>query len=119
MGLAKSIFMRMPTEGVDLSQPGTTDAWMDDSNSRPREKNDPVGRGLRIPPTHRKYNPPSGPLRSAISAAALPATRRLLLTLWLRKPATASASVSKRTIGSSACAGSDEMTATPGQATTV
>jgi hypothetical protein len=47
VGLAKSMVMRMPTEGVDLSQPGTTDAWMDDFNSRSREKNDPVGRMQR------------------------------------------------------------------------
>ena len=159
-GLAKSMFMRMPTEGVDPSQPSAIDAWMDDFNSRPPEERDAiigpaadrvarsagiripngsraskprglaaqrrrrrhasatgeadpltppsgpsevastgasaVGRGLRIPPTQRKCNRPFGPLRSAISADALLATPRLLLTLWLRKPGTAFASVSKR-----------------------
>jgi hypothetical protein len=33
-GLAKSMFMRMQTEGVDPSQPGAIDAWIDDFNSR-------------------------------------------------------------------------------------
>ena len=41
-GLAKSMFMRMHTEGVDPSQPGAIDAWMDDFNSRPREERDAI-----------------------------------------------------------------------------
>ena len=32
------MFMRMQTEGVDASQPGAIDAWMDDFNSRPLEE---------------------------------------------------------------------------------
>ena len=41
-GPAKSMFMRMQTEGVDPSQPSAIDAWMDDFNSRPREERDAI-----------------------------------------------------------------------------
>ena len=41
-GLAKSMFMGMQTEGVDPSQPGAIDAWMDDFNSRSREERDAI-----------------------------------------------------------------------------
>ena len=55
-----------------------------------------VGRGLRIRPTQRKCN--RGPsCFCAISAAASATTPTVLLTLWLRKPGTVPAPVSKRT----------------------
>jgi hypothetical protein len=41
-GLAKSMFMQMQTEGVDPSQPGAIDAWMDDFNSRRCEERDAI-----------------------------------------------------------------------------
>jgi hypothetical protein len=47
-GLAKSMFMRMQTEGVDPSRAGASDAWMDDFNSRPREERDAI---ISPPPT--------------------------------------------------------------------
>jgi hypothetical protein len=41
-GLAKSMFMRMQTDGVDPSQPGAIDAWMDDFDARPRDERDTI-----------------------------------------------------------------------------
>ena len=66
-GLAKSMFMRMQTEGVDPSQPGAIDAWMDDFNSRPREERDAIigpaadrmaqAAGIRLPNGSRASKP--------------------------------------------------------------
>jgi hypothetical protein len=41
-GLAKSMFTRMQTEGVDPSQPSAIDAWTEDFNSRPREEREAI-----------------------------------------------------------------------------
>jgi hypothetical protein len=41
-GLAKSMFMRMQSEGVDPSEPGAINAWMDGFNSRPREEREAI-----------------------------------------------------------------------------
>jgi hypothetical protein len=41
-GLAKSMFTRMQTDGIDPGQPGAIDAWMNDFNSRPREERDAI-----------------------------------------------------------------------------
>ena len=66
-GLATSMFMRMPTEGVDPSQPSAIDACMDDFNSRPREERDAIigpaadrvarAAGIRIPNGSRASKP--------------------------------------------------------------
>jgi hypothetical protein len=66
-GLAKSMFMRMQTDGVDPSQPGAIDAWMDGFNSRPREDRDAVigpaadrmaqAAGIRLPSGSRASKP--------------------------------------------------------------
>ena len=66
-GLAKSMFVRMQTEGVDPSQPGAIDAWMDDFNSRPREERDAIigpaadrmaqAAGIRLPSGSRAPKP--------------------------------------------------------------
>jgi len=66
-GLAKSMFMRMRTEGVDPSQAGAVDAWIDDFNSRPREERDAIigpasdrmaqAAGIRLPDGSRASNP--------------------------------------------------------------
>jgi len=66
-GLAKSMFLRMQTEGVDPSQPGAIDAWMDDFNSRPREERDAIigpaadrmaqAAGIRLPNDSRASKP--------------------------------------------------------------
>jgi hypothetical protein len=66
-GLAKSMFMQMQTEGVDPSQPGAIDAWVDDFNSRPHEeRNASIGptadrmahaAGIRLPSGSRASKP--------------------------------------------------------------
>ncbi len=66
-GLAKSMFMRMQTEGVDPSQPGAIDGWLDDFNSRPREERDAIigpaadrmaqAAGIRLPNGSRASKP--------------------------------------------------------------
>jgi hypothetical protein len=66
-GLAKSMVMQMQAEGVDPSEPGALDAWMDDFNARPREERDAVigaaadrmarAAGLRLPGNSRRSKP--------------------------------------------------------------
>ena len=77
-GLAKSMFMRMQTKGVDPSQPSAIDAWMDDFNSRPLEERDAIigpaadrtaqAAGIRLP-TGRQAPKPTAQRRKAQKAA--------------------------------------------------
>ncbi len=79
------MFMRMQTDGVDPSQPGAIDAWMDDFdawmddfNSRPREERDAIigpaadrmaqAAGIRLPNGSRASKP-SAQRRKAQKAA--------------------------------------------------
>lgn len=39
-GLAKSMFMQMRAEGIDVDDPGALDSWVEDFNSRPPEQRD-------------------------------------------------------------------------------
>jgi hypothetical protein len=77
-GLAKSMFMRMQTEGVDPSQPGAIDAWMDDFGSRPSEERDAIigpaadrmaeAAGIRRPNSSRVSKPRSERRRAQTAA---------------------------------------------------
>jgi hypothetical protein len=61
------MFIRMQTEGVDPSQPGAIDAWVNDFNSRPREERDAIigppadrmaqAAGIRLPNGSRGSKP--------------------------------------------------------------
>ena len=83
-GLAKSMFMRSQTDGVDPSQPGAIDAWMDDFDSRPREERDAIigpaadrmaeAAGIRLPNGSRASKPRAQ--RRRAQKAARKRTRR-------------------------------------------
>ena len=85
-GPAKSMFMRMQTEGVDPSQPSAIDAWMDDFNSRPREERDAIiapaadriaqAAGIRLPNSSRA---PKGPAAQGTEGSTKAQPARLTL----------------------------------------